>query len=295
LGNVPPAIEIEALHKRYGDRVALDGVALEVDEGSVYGFLGPNGAGKTTTMRILVGLLRADRGTVRVLGRDPWSDGLAVRGRIGYLPGGANLYRMRGREVLDYFSGLDRHPPVRRGELCDALRLSGEDLDRPVRGYSKGMRQKLAIVQALQHDPELAVLDEPTEGLDPLVQDGFVAMLDARRRAGRTTFLSSHVLPEVEELCDRAAIIRAGRIVVDGTIEELRGSRPRRVTVVLDGPPPELPGCELLSDGPRGAVYAHRGAPAELLRALAAVAPRDVRIEEPGLDDVFRDLYEDAP
>ena len=184
---------------------------------------------------------------------------------------------------------------MRRAELCEALRLSGEDLDRSVRGYSKGMRQKLAIVQALQHDPALAVLDEPTEGLDPLVQDGFVAMLDVRRNAGRTTFLSSHVLPEVEQLCDRAAIIRAGRIVVDGTIDELRGNRPRQVTVLLDGPPPELPGCELVSTGPRGAVYAHRGAPADLLRALAELQPRDVLIEEPGLDDVFRDLYQDAP
>jgi ABC-2 type transport system ATP-binding protein len=295
LGNVPPAIEIEALRKRYGEQVALDGVTLRVEEGAVYGFLGPNGAGKTTTMRILLGLLRADGGSVRVLGRDPWRDGIAVRGRIGYLPGGANLYRMRGRQVLDYFSGLDTAPPVRRAALCDALRLADADLDRPVRGYSKGMRQKLALVQALQHDPDLAVLDEPTEGLDPLVQDGFVAMLDARRRDGRTTFLSSHVLPEVEELCDRAAIIRAGRIVVDGTIDELRGSRPRQVTVVLDGPPPALPGCALVGTGPRGAVYAHRGDVAELLRALADLVPRDVRIEEPGLDDVFRDLYEDAP
>ena len=288
-------IEIEALHKRYGDHVALDGVTLRVDPGAVYGFLGPNGAGKTTTMRILLGLLRADAGTVRVLGHDPWADGLQVRGRIGYLPGGASLYRMRGRELLDYFSGLDRSPPARRAELCDALRLAAADLDRPVRGYSKGMRQKLAIVQALQHDPDLAVLDEPTEGLDPLVQDGFVAVLDTRRRAGRTTFLSSHVLPEVEALCDRVAIIRAGRIVLDGTIAELRGSRPRHVTVLVDGPPPQLPGCELLRQGAGGATYAHRGDLPELLRALAALAPRDVRIEEPGLDDVFRDLYEDAP
>jgi ABC-2 type transport system ATP-binding protein len=295
LGNVPPVIEIDALRKRYGDHVALDGVTLRVEAGAVYGFLGPNGAGKTTTMRILLGLLRADAGAVRVLGRDPWKDGLAVRGRIGYLPGGAGLYRMRGRELLDYFSGLDGSPPTRRGELCDALRLAAAELDRPVRGYSKGMRQKLAIVQALQHDPELAVLDEPTEGLDPLVQDGFVAVLDTRRRAGRTTFLSSHVLPEVEALCDRAAIIRAGRIVLDGTIAELRGSRPRHVTVVVDGPPPPLPGCVLVTAGAQGATYAHRGDLPELLRALAELAPRDLRIEEPGLEDVFRDLYEDAP
>jgi ABC-2 type transport system ATP-binding protein len=293
LGNVPPAIEIDALRKRYGRHVALDGVTLRVPAGVVYGFLGPNGAGKTTTMRILLGLLRADAGTARALGHEPWGDGLAVRGRIGYLPSGAGLYpRMRGRDVLDYFSGLDRSPPVRRADLCEALRLGRADLGRPVRGYSKGIRQKLAIIQALQHDPDLAVLDEPTEGLDPLVQDGFVEMLTARRAAGRTTFLSSHVLSEVEALCDSAAIIRDGRIVAAGTIDELRGGRPRRVTIVADGPPPELPGCTLVSHDGTGATYAHHGDLPELLRALATLAPRDVRIEEPGLDEVFRGLYD---
>ena len=293
---MPPAIEIEALAKRYGRHVALDGVTLRVPAGTVYGFLGPNGAGKTTTMRILLGLLRADAGTARVLGRDPWSDGLAVRGQIGYLPSGAGLYLgLRGRQLLDYFSGLDGSAPVRRAELCTALRLSDADLDRPVRGYSKGMRQKLAIIQALQHDPDLAVLDEPTEGLDPLVQDGFVEVLTARRAAGQTSFLSSHVLSEIEALCDRAAIIRDGRIVAEGTIDELRGGRPRRVTVLLDGPAPELPGCTLVSQGDAGAVYAHHGDLPALLRALADLQPRDVRIEEPGLDEVFRGLYAARP
>ncbi len=293
---MPPAIEIEALAKRYSGHVALAGVALSVPAGSIYGFLGPNGAGKTTTMRILLGLLRADAGTVRVLGHDPWSDGLVVRGRVGYLPSGAGMYlRMRGRQALDYFSGLDGSPPTRRTDLCDALRLGDQDLDRQVRGYSKGMRQKLAIVQALQHDPDLAVLDEPTEGLDPLVQDGFVEILTARRAAGRTTFLSSHVLSEIEALCDRAAIIRDGRIVAEGSIDDLRGGRPRRVTVVVDGPAPELPGCVLVSQGAEGAVYAHHGDLAEVLLALAGLAPRDVRIEEPGLDEVFRGLYDAGP
>jgi ABC-2 type transport system ATP-binding protein len=296
LGNVPAAIEIEALVKRYGGHLALDGVTLRVPAGTIFGFLGPNGAGKTTTMRILLGLLRADTGTAFVLGHDPWGDGLVVRGRIGYLPSGAGLYqRLRGRQVLDYFSGLDGSPPVRRGDLCSALRLGDADLDRPVRGYSKGMRQKLAIIQALQHDPDLAVLDEPTEGLDPLVQDGFVEILRARRAAGRTSFLSSHVLSEVEALCDRAAIIRDGRIVAEGTIDELRGGRPRRVTVLLDGPAPELPGCVLVSHNDGGAVYAHHGDLPQLLRALADLQPRDVRIEEPGLDEVFRGLYDARP
>jgi ABC-2 type transport system ATP-binding protein len=154
------------------------------------------------------------------------------------------------------------------------------------------MHQKLGIIQALQHDPALAVLDEPTEGLDPLVQDGFVEILTARRAAGRTSFLSSHVLSEIEALCDRAAIIRDGQIVAEGTIDDLRGGRPRRVTVELDGAPPELPGCALVSQTAGAAVYAHHGPLPDLLRALAALDPRDVRIEEPGLDEVFRGLYD---
>ena len=244
-------------------------------------------------MRILLGLLRADAGAARVLGHDPWGDGLAVRGRVGYLPSGAGLYqRLAGRQAPRLLLGLDSSPPVLRPDLCDALRLGDADLDRPVRGYSKGMRQKLGIIQALQHDPALAVLDEPTEGLDPLVQDGFVEILTARRAAGRTSFLSSHVLSEIEALCDRAAIIRDGRIVAEGSIDDLRGGRPRRVTVETDGPPPELPGCALVSQTGGAAVYAHHGPLPDLLRALAALDPRDVRIEEPGLDEVFRGLYD---
>jgi ABC-2 type transport system ATP-binding protein len=289
------AIEISGLVKRYGPRTALAGVDLVVAEGAVHGFLGPNGAGKTTTMRVLLGLLHADAGTVRVLGADPWRDGRQTRARIGYLPGGAGLYgRMRGRQLLDYFTALDGIPPVIRARACEALRLSADELDRPVRTYSRGMRQKLAIVQSLQHDPTLAVLDEPTEGLDPLVQEGFFDLLRERRAAGRTIFFSSHVLSEVEQLCERVAIIRDGRIVAEGTVAELRERRPRRVTPVLADPAAAvaIPGAEVVARRDETVVLAYRGEAAPLLRALAALDLRDARIEEPGLDEVFRGYYE---
>ena len=287
-------IEISGLRKRYGRHVALDGVDLHVPAGTIYGFLGPNGAGKSTTMRILAGLLRADAGTTRLLGGDPWHDGPRLRARLGYLPSDPGLYgRMTGAEVLDHFARLGGSAPTLRPEALDALALSAADLARQVRGYSRGMRQKVAIVQALQHDPELLVLDEPSEGLDPLVQEGLFALLRGRRDAGRTVFLSSHVLPEVERLCERVALIRAGRIVDEGTIEHLRAGRARRVRVVLreGAPAPELPDARLVERAGEAWVLAHRGPPGPLLTALAALDPLDVTIEEAGLEEIFLDYY----
>jgi ABC-2 type transport system ATP-binding protein len=298
---VTPAIEIRDLHKRYGTRAAVDGIDLDVEPGSVHGFLGPNGAGKTTTMRVLMGLLRADAGTARLLGADPWRDGLAVRARVGYLPSAPGLYgRMTGRRLLDHFSRLDGRPPVLRDHACAALALSADDLARPVRSYSRGMRQKVGVVQALQHDPELVVMDEPTEGLDPLVQDGFFSLLDGRRAAGRTVLFSSHVLSEVEALCDRVSIIRSGRIVGDGTIAALRGARPRRVTITLADaaaptPTPTIAGATIIERQGARVVLDHRGPIDALLTALAALGAADVAIGEASLDDVFREFYaEDA-
>ncbi len=287
-------IETRGLGKSYGRHVALDGVDLQVPAGTIYGFLGPNGAGKSTTMRILAGMLRADTGEARLFGGDPWRDGPALRARLGYLPSDPGLYgRMTGAGVLEHFAALAGRPPILRAAALDALGLSAADLAREVRGYSRGMRQKLAIVQAIQHDPELLVLDEPSEGLDPLVQEGFFALLRDRRDAGRTVFLSSHVLSEVERLCERVALIRGGRIVDEGTIGHLRAGRARRVRVVLAdaGAVGDLPGAEVLERGAGVVVLAHRGPPAALLAALAALDPLDVTIEEPGLEEIFLDYY----
>jgi ABC-2 type transport system ATP-binding protein len=281
--------------KLYGANRALDGVDIRVPEGSLYGFLGPNGAGKTTTLRISVGLLHADGGEIRVLGADPWHDGRAVRGDIGFLPTEPGLPgRMRGLQVLEYFTSLDGRPPSLRDTACDALRLSAADLDRTVRTYSRGMRQKLAIVQAVQHDPRLLILDEPTEGLDPLVQDGFFAFLRERRAGGTTVFFSSHILSEVEALCDRVAIIRAGRIVDEGRMDDLRGRKPRRVTIVLadaTAAPPRIPGATELERHGATVVLDYHGPAGDLVGALAQLSLVDIRIEEPGLDEIFLSYY----
>ena len=267
---------------------------MSVPHGSLYGFLGPNGAGKTTTLRVAMGLLHADGGEMRVLGADPWDDGRRIRGDIGFLPTDPGLPgRMTGAQALDYFARLDRRPPVLRAIACAALRLTDVDLGRPIRAYSRGMRQKLAIVQAVQHDPRLLILDEPTEGLDPLVQDGFFTFLRDRRDAGTTVLLSSHVLSEVEALCDRVAIIRDGRIVDEGRVDDLRGRRPKRVTLQFSTAvaPIALPGATVVTQQEHTVVFDYLGDPAALLATLAALPVTDVRIEEPGLDEIFLSYY----
>jgi ABC-2 type transport system ATP-binding protein len=207
--------------------------------GEIFGFLGPNGAGKSTTIRL--GFLHPSAGRAEVLGLDSRRDSVRIRGRVGYLPGGIALYDgMTGLDLLDYLGQLYGRKPIRRPELLDRLELSERTLDRPVRDYSRGMRQKIGIVQALQHDPELAILDEPTEGLDPLMQRAFYEVLDELRAAGRTTFFSSHVLSEVERVSDRVAIVRAGRLVALADVTALLARRKRHVELRVHGRLPDL-------------------------------------------------------
>ncbi|HEX5825924.1 MAG TPA: ABC transporter ATP-binding protein, partial [Candidatus Limnocylindrales bacterium] len=205
------AIDAEGLTKHYatggrggGHAIrALEDLTLEVREGEIFGFLGPNGAGKSTFIRLLLGFLHATSGRARVLGLDIARDSVEIRRRVGYLPGGIALYDgLTGERHLDYLAELSGRPSVLRASLCDRLELTERTLRRPIRDYSRGMRQKIGIVQALQHDPELAILDEPSEGLDPLMQRAFYDILDERKAAGRTIFFSSHVLSEVERVCD---------------------------------------------------------------------------------------------
>ncbi|MFM7552537.1 MAG: ABC transporter ATP-binding protein [Actinomycetota bacterium] len=293
---MPPAAQLSGVSKRFGSFVALDSIDLAVCPGEIRGFLGPNGAGKTTAMRILVGLLRADGGAVSLLGGDPWSQP-QVRTELGFLPSDPGLYgRMRGRDLLDHFAALSERPPVLREAACAHLRFTDEDLARPVRTYSKGMRQKLGVLQAVQHDPALLILDEPGEGLDPLVMSGLVALLRDRRDAGRAILFSSHVLAEVEALCDAVTMIRDGRIVGAGTIGEIAQRRSRRVVVDVADPAAaiELPGCELVDRTGGRATFSHHGEVGPLLAALAALAPRDVRIQEASLDEVFMEYYGEA-
>jgi len=281
--------------KRFGEHVALEHIDLAVHPGEIRGFLGPNGAGKTTAMRILVGLLKADGGTVEVLGGDPWRDH-HVRAGLGFLPSDPGLYgRMRGVELLDHFAELSGGAPVLRERACALLRMDDADLARPVRTYSKGMRQKLGVLQSVQHDPALLILDEPGEGLDPLVLAGLVELLRDRRDAGRSILFSSHVLAEVAALCDRVTMIRDGRIVGEGTIAELSNQQARTVILQLaaDDAAVDLPGCTLVDRTGGRVTLAHHGEVRPLLAALATLELRDVRIEEVSLDEVFMDYYRD--
>ena len=215
------AVTCIGLRKSFGSTVALDGLDLEVHSGEIHGFLGPNGAGKTVTMRILLGLLRSDGGLVEVFGRDPWSEAVDLHRHIAYVPGDTNLWpNLTGGEILDVLGGL--HGGVDSARRADLVRRFELDLRKRARGYSKGNRQKVALIAALAADVDLLVLDEPTSGLDPLMEAVFRDEILSARADGRAILLSSHVLGEVEKTCDRVTIVRHGRTLQTGTLDELR-------------------------------------------------------------------------
>jgi ABC-2 type transport system ATP-binding protein len=233
------AISATALEKRFGATRALDGLDLEVRRGEVHGFLGPNGAGKTVTIRILLGLIRHDAGEVSVLGADPWRDAVELHRRLAYVPGDTNLWPgLTGGEIIDVLGGLHGGlDPARRDRLVERFDL---DPSKKARSYSKGNRQKVALVAALASDAELLVLDEPTSGLDPLMEAVFQDEIDQLRAEGRTVLLSSHILAEVEKLCDRVTIIRKGRTVQTGSLDELRHLTRTTISATVARPPTRL-------------------------------------------------------
>jgi len=294
---VTPAIEIRDLSKRYGATEAVRGVSLTVAEGETYGYLGPNGSGKTTTIRCMLGLLRPTNGSVHVLGRDVARDLGPILERIGHIPGEFGLWpQMTGRECLDYLGSLHARRPVRRDELCDHLELSKADLDKEVRFYSRGMRQKLAIVQAFQHHPELVIVDEPTEGLDPVMKDRFMALLRDHRARGGTNFMSSHILSEVEECANRVAVLRAGRVVKEAPTEELAESRVRHCTATFKAPVDDvsaldLPGVSRLGGDSKIVHFDYRGDMEDLLKRLTELGIEDFMAEPASLREAFFEVY----
>jgi ABC-2 type transport system ATP-binding protein len=295
-----PVISTSRLTKRYGRVPALTELTIEVQRGEIFGFLGPNGAGKSTMIRVLLGYLHATEGSASVLGLDVERDSVEIRRRCGYLPGGIALYdALSGRDALDYLAHLQGAAPVRRAELAERLQMSDATLRRRVRDYSRGMRQKIGVIQALQHDPELAILDEPTEGLDPLMQHAFYAILDGLRREGRTIFFSSHVLPEVERVCDRVAIIRGGRLLALQHVSDLLAHRRRRVTLRWRGAAPDLAAVPGVADIERDGATLRASLEGDVLpfiRAIASPSLEDVTIEPASLEEVFLDYYtESAP
>jgi ABC-2 type transport system ATP-binding protein len=295
------AIEARGLRKRFGRATALDGLDLTVAAGEVHAFLGPNGAGKTTTIRILLGLLRKDGGDVSLLGGDPWRAATTLHRRLAYVPGDVTLWpTMTGGEIIDLLARLRGQSPAakqgerqRRQELIERFDL---DPAKKARAYSKGNRQKVALIAALASDAELLVLDEPTSGLDPLMEAAFRDSVSAERRSGRTVLLSSHILAEAEALADRVTIIRAGRTVETGTLAELRHFTRTTVDAELDGPlaPDSLPGAhDVVLDGPRLRCAVDNAALNEVLRRLTAVGVRTLTCRPPTLEELFLRQYAD--
>jgi len=293
------AIETKALRKSFGHTRALDGLDLTVETGEVHGFLGPNGAGKTTTLRLLLGLLRADDGEMRLLGGDPWRDAVSLHRRLAYVPGEVSLWpNLTGGEAV---SPLGPPPggaaPKRRKRYLDLF-----ELDPRVKGraYSKGNRQKVAVVAALASDVELLLLDEPTAGLDPLMEALFRECISEERSRGRTVLLSSHILAEAEALCDRVSIIRNGRIVDSGSLDELRHLTRTTITAQLTGTPDglaQLTGVHDFSvDGEHVRMTVDNSALDLVLGLLSRTGVRSITSQPPTLEELFLRHYRtDAP
>jgi ABC-2 type transport system ATP-binding protein len=294
------AIHTGGLSKDFGQGHGLFDLDLDVREGEIFGFLGPNGAGKSTTMRLLLDLIAPTAGSASLLGLDSHRDSLEIRRRVGFLPGDFALYpRLTGTAVLDHFAelrgGVD---PRRRAELAERF---DAQLDRPIRELSTGNRQKVGLIQAFMHDPELLILDEPIAGLDPLVQRNFHTLLAEVAARGRTVFLSSHTLSEVERVAQRVAILRRGRLVVVDSLENLRAIAVRRLEVEFAGDPPRagelraLPGVrEVRLDGGHLSI-AFEGSADPIVKALAAHDVRAIRSHEDDLEEIFLRFYrEDA-
>jgi len=294
---VTAAISLSGLVKDFGSTTrALDHLDLVVETGEVHGFLGPNGAGKTTTIRILLGLLHDDGGTATVLGGDPWRDAVALHRRLAYVPGEVNLWpNLTGGEVIDLLGTLrGGHDAVRRAYLLERFQL---DPTKKCRAYSKGNRQKVALVAAFASDVELYLLDEPTSGLDPLMEAVFQEVVQELRVAGRTVFLSSHILSEVEALCDRVTIIRAGRAAETGTFDELRHLT--RTTVVVETARPvatlrELPGVhDAVVKNTRAEFSVDPGELNHVLGHLVEFDVRSLTSSPPTLEELFMRHYGD--
>ncbi|MGI8474813.1 MAG: ATP-binding cassette domain-containing protein [Thermomicrobiales bacterium] len=285
------------LTKRYGALTALQDLDLTIPLGSIYGFLGPNGAGKTTTIKLLMGFLRASSGSATIFGHETWKDGVAARRDLGFLVQPDNLFpEMTGLAQLDYAAKLSGRPPITRDRLLEALELGRDALSRRLSAYSKGMRQKLALTATMQHNPRLLILDEPTDGLDPLIQRNFDEVLRSLNAGGTKIFMSSHDLAEVERTCELVAVVKGGRLVAEETVEGLKRLQRRRAVVTFASAIP--PGLDRLSgmtelerEGARVTLLLDRDVNG-LIAALAGHDVADIVIAPPGLDDIFMGFYD---
>jgi len=294
-----PVIAASGLSKDYGSGRGLFGLDLEVGRGEVFGFLGPNGAGKSTTMRLLLDLIKPTSGSARLLGLDSAEGSIEIRRRVGFLPGDLALYpKLSGRAVLDYLAqlrgGVD---PRVRDSLADRFHA---DLDRPIRELSTGNRQKLGLIQGFMHEPELLILDEPISGLDPLVQQSFHALLREVVALGRTVFLSSHTLSEVERVADRVGILREGRLVVVDSLENLRKVALKRLEIEFGGSVDAaeflaLPGVKDVQASGQRLTISFEGSADAVVKAAAAHEVLAIHPREDDLEEIFLRYYREVP
>ncbi len=291
-----PAIEIDQLKKYYGKIEAVKGISMSVERGEIFGFLGPNGAGKTTTIRCMLNLIYPTAGNIRILGMDAQRDSIKLHKHIGYLPGDVRLPGdMTGRQVIDYFSRLQGLEPVLLNPLVEMFDV---EMKRRIKGYSKGMRQKIGIVLAFMCDPDVLVLDEPTSGLDPLLQKTFNQFLLEEQARGKTIFMSSHIMSDVEKVCHRVAVIRSGELVTVETVEALREKAGQRVTVEFaDSVTPEelarIPGVSTVQQHNTQYQFNISGSMDALIKALSQHNVVRLNAEEAPLEEVFLKFYEE--
>jgi ABC-2 type transport system ATP-binding protein len=288
------AIQAEGLTKRYGETLALDSLDLSIEPGEVYGYLGPNGAGKTTTIRLLLGLHRPSSGQAALFGIDAWADPVAAHRRVAYVAGEPFLWpAMTGAQTLEFLArlhgGTDR---AYRDELVQRFEL---DTGKKVRALSKGNRQKVQLVAALATRADLLVLDEPTSGLDPLMEMAFRDCVTAAKRRGQAVFLSSHILSEVEAVCDRVGILKEGKLVDQGTLAELRHLSRQTVEVTFEGQAPRLPplpGVQVQPAGPNALRFEVAGSVGPVITALAGHPVTALISREPSLEEIFLHFYD---
>ena len=289
-------IETTALTKRYGAERGIEHISLRVEPGEIFGFLGPNGAGKTTTIRTLLDLLHPTSGAARIFGLDSRRDSVAIRERLGNLPGDFDYeHRITGRELLSYLGELRGVRPGRRVE--DLAARFGAQLDRPLRELSRGNRQKIGLIQALFHAPELLVLDEPTTGLDPLMQEEFLALVKEERDRGATVFISSHELDEIERVCDRVGVIRHGRLIAVERVAELTGKAYRHVRIEFDGQVDAgefaaLPGVRDVEAEGKTLVFKAEGDLDAIVKTAAQHHVRDLELRHASLEEIFMTYYQ---
>lgn len=291
-----PAIVIDSLAKSYGNVQAVRGISMSIERGEIFGFLGPNGAGKTTTIRCMLDVIRPTAGTIRVLGLDAQRDSHAMHQHIGYLPGDVRLPgRMTGKQIIQYFANLQGREPVLLDRLVERFDV---EMKRPLKGYSKGMRQKIGIVLAFMCDPDVLILDEPTSGLDPLLQKTFNEFLLEEQARGKTIFMSSHIMSDVEKICQRVAVIRKGELVTVEAVEALREKAGQQIMVefgdtVTTQELERIPGVSAVTKTNGSYHFNISGNMDTLIKALSQHQVNRLHSQEAPLEEVFLKFYEE--